>query len=65
MPLLKRNHCGMHMPEIRLWRQKWAARCDRATEMRLQQRDVDMAHRLGETYFSLYRREEDVLVEGV
>ena len=63
-PLPQCDRCGVHILAARLWRHKRMASCYRAMDMRLRQRDLEMAERLGEMEFSLYGREGVALMEG-
>ena len=53
------------MPAARLIKYKRTERFNKAMEMRLRWRDVDMAERCGDMEFSVYRREGGALVERV
>ena len=64
-PLPRWDHCGMHISAARLIKHRWTARCNKSTEMRIIQRDVDMVERCREMEFGLYGREGGALVEGV
>ena len=55
----------MHTPMAKILWYQWMDRCNWATDMRLQWRDLDMAQKTGEMNFSMYYREDDPLVEGV
>ena len=57
IPLLRCNQCGMHMPEARLWRHIHTAMGNRATDMRLQRRDMELSQISGKMDFILYSRE--------
>ena len=52
-PLHRCDHCGINIPAARLLKHRWMERCNKTREMRLRQRDVDMAERYGEMDFSL------------
>ena len=41
------NHCGSHMQVARLVKHRRAARCEKATEMWLRQRDMEMSEKCG------------------
>ena len=41
-PLTQCDHCGIHMPVARLIKHMYKARCEKAIEIRLMQRDVKM-----------------------
>ena len=53
------------MPAARLVEHRWTARREKATEMQLSRRDVDIVERCWEMEFRFYRREGDALVELV
>ena len=42
-PLLQCDQCGMHVPAARIFKHRQLDTCNKATERRLQRRDVDMA----------------------
>ena len=42
------DKCGVNMTADRLFKQRWAGRCNKATDRRLRRRDVEMAERCGE-----------------
>ena len=65
MPLPWCDQCGMQMPTARMGRHRRTARCNRATDMRLRQIDIDMSEILGGMEFNLYGREGGDLVEGM
>ena len=52
----------MHITVVPLWRHRRTTICNRATEMRLQWRDVEMEDRSEVMEFSLYGREGGYLV---
>ena len=64
-PLSRYYHCGIQIPESQLIKQRWTARCSKATEIWIRQRDVEMAYRCREMELNMYRREGGALVEGV
>ena len=47
------DQCGMHIPAAELFKHMQLDKCNKATEIRLRRRDVDMAERCGEMEFSL------------
>ena len=53
------------MSAARIIRHQRTDRCNWATEMQLQRRNVEIAHKEGETKFILYDREEDKFIEWV
>ena len=55
----------MHIPEARLIKHIQTARCEKATEILLIWRDVEMAERYGYMEFILYSIKGGVVVEGV
>ena len=64
-PLLRCNQYMIHMPEASMGHHSQTDMCNRATEMQLQRKDVEISQRSGDIEFSLYVREWDSLVEGV
>ena len=52
-PLPICNNCGMHMLVVRLTKQRRTAICEKATEIRLRSRNVEMSERCGEMEFIL------------
>ena len=52
-PLPRCDQCGMHMPAARIFNHRQSDKCNKATERRLQRRDVEMEARCGEMEFSL------------
>ena len=52
-PLPLRDQCGMHMPAANIFKHRKTDKCNKATERRIEQRDVEMAERCGEMEFSL------------
>ena len=63
--LLRCTNCVIHMTAARLQRQKNTDRCDRSANMRLRQRDMQLAQRSGYMQFSIYGRELDALMKLV
>ena len=59
------DQCGMHIPAARIFNHRQADKCNKATDIILQRRDVDMAARCGEIELSLEGEEGDKMVEGV
>ena len=59
------DYCGMYNPAARLPKHRRTERCNNATEMRIRQRDVEMAERCRETGSILYRGEENALLVEV
>ena len=53
------------MPVAQRMKHRRTTRCEKATEMRLRVRDVEMVDRCGDTKLCLYGREGDTLVEGL
>ena len=64
-PLSQCDKYGMHMPAARIFKHRNNNKCNKATERRLRQRDVEMAARCGEMEFILEGGEVDERVEGV
>ena len=64
-PLPRCEQCGMHTPADRLFKHRRTDKCNKATERRLRQRDMEMAARCGKMNFSLYVEEGENMVEGV
>ena len=64
-PLPRCNQCGMHIPEAQQVNKRRMEICEKATEIWITWRDVDIAKRCGDMESSLYGRDGDVLVEGV
>ena len=65
-PLPRCDQCGMHMQAARLFKHRRSEKCHKFTEIRIRQRDVEMAARCGEMEFNLdgeegYQRVENVL----
>ena len=52
--LPKCDHCLMHIPADHIIKHRWTAIFNKATEMWLRQRDLEMAERCREIYLSLY-----------
>ena len=65
VPLQRCNHCGMHMTEAQLEKNRRTARCKKSMEMHIRRIDMDMAERCKKMEFLLCDREEGVLLEGV
>ena len=59
------DQCRMNIPASRLFKQRHSNKCNKAKERRIRRKDVDMAARCGDTEFSLYKEEEEDLVEEV
>ena len=57
--------CGMHMPAGWLIRHRRTARCDRNTQMRWRQQDVEIAVNCSEATFSFIGEDEAERIEGV
>ena len=55
-PLPICDHCGLYMPSAWLNKHRRAARCEKATEIWLRRRDLEMGERCGKMDFSLYGR---------
>ena len=53
------------MPVTRLFKNIRTNRCNKATERRIRQRDVEILERCGDMEFSLYRGEGGEMVYGV
>ena len=64
-PLPCCNVCGIHIPEGRLIRHLWTARCDRNMQMRLRIRYVEIASKCTGATFSLMRYDGAECFEGV
>ena len=64
-PLPRCDHCGMHIPVAWMIKHRRKERCNKATEMWIRWRDVEMSEKCEDIYFSLYGREGLVLVELV
>ena len=64
-PITRYHHYEMHMPAARQIKYIRTARCDKATDMWLIPRHVEMGENCGEMEFRLYGREGGELVEGV
>ena len=64
-PLPRCDQCGMHMPVTRLFKHRRTDKCNKVTERRLRQRDVEMLVSCGEAEFILYGEEGYDLVEEV
>ena len=57
------NHCGRHMPEVHLENHRSMDRCEKAMDICLMRRDIEITERCGKIEFSLYSREGNTLVE--
>ena len=64
-PLPHCDLCGIHMPVVRLIRNRKTALCDRNTQMRWRRWDVAITARCLEAISSLTGEEEPELIEGV
>ena len=64
-PLPQCYKCGMHMPAANIFKHRKTDKCNKATERRTEQRDVEMAERCGEMEFSLEGGEGDERVENM
>ena len=56
---------GMHMHAEKMTRHQRTYRCNRATEMQLWKRDMEISQREGEMKFRFHNREDDPLSKGV
>ena len=64
-PLPRCDQYGMHMQAERLFKRRQSDKCHKLTERRLQWRDVEMAARCAEMYFSLDGEEGEERVDNV
>ena len=64
-PLPQWDQCGMYMPEARIFKHRQTDKCNKATDIRLRVRDVEMKAWCGEMYFSMEGGEGDERVEVV
>ena len=47
-PMSRCNQCGIHIPAALLMKHRWTSRCEKAMEILLRQRDIEMAERCGD-----------------
>ena len=52
-PLPGCDQCGMHMQVARIFKHQQSEKCHKLTEIRLRQRDLEMAEKCGGMEFSL------------